>query len=264
MATRASTSMSTARVNRGFHLSIPLPGLRPSLSEENVPLNLGVDEDDEATPASPMLSAVTPQPMEGRDAWARFSLGWDDDDAESVMGEGEFDCHICLRTATNPCVTRCGHLFCYDDLEQWLRIHPRCPVCSSFISLQHDVVKIFGRGRERRRSSASSGSTAPSHLEGTRRKPPTSSAPSLPSPPATPSPVRIPQPLPQTPSYAPSSFSSSPISARSPRLAIAKDRPVVQPPHPLLVEQLLRHQFARVLSLVALVFFLLLIGLQRS
>ncbi|KZO96515.1 hypothetical protein CALVIDRAFT_563986 [Calocera viscosa TUFC12733] len=251
-STRASTS-------RGFHLTIPLTSLRPSWSEENVPLNLGVEEEEEL----PVQTAPTPPTMEGRDAWAKFSLGWDDDDADSVIGEGDFDCHICLRTATNPCVTRCGHLFCYDDLEQWLRIHPRCPVCSSFISLHHDVVKIFGRGRERRRSSGS-GSTAPSLSTKDKPPAPASSAPSLPSPPATPSPVRLPALLPDASldADAPSIATAPAGAVRSPRGE--KDPRAVQPPHPLLVEQLLRHQFARVLSLVALVFFLFLIGLQRS
>ncbi|EJU03369.1 hypothetical protein DACRYDRAFT_115543 [Dacryopinax primogenitus] len=249
MASAATTSRQSA-----LHLSVPLPPLRPSWSEENVSLNLGIDEDESPSPFSGARTPVTPLPqvMDGRDAWARFSLR-DDDDAESVVGEGDFDCHICLRTATNPCVTRCGHLFCNDDLEQWLRIHPRCPVCSSFISLQHDVVKIFGRGRERRRrSSASDASTAP---ETRKSKPPTapSSAASLPSPPATPSPVRPPALLPDP---ATNLFSASSVRRR----AEPKDRPFSQPPHPLLIDHLLRHQFARLLSLVALVFFLLLIG----
>ncbi|KZT31840.1 hypothetical protein SISSUDRAFT_1067420 [Sistotremastrum suecicum HHB10207 ss-3] len=64
----------------------------------------------------------------------------------------EWDCGICLETASNPCVSSCGHLFCYTDLRTWLSSpsnvdDPRCPVCKRPCALEKDVVMIFGRGR---------------------------------------------------------------------------------------------------------------------
>ncbi|KZS87863.1 hypothetical protein SISNIDRAFT_490670 [Sistotremastrum niveocremeum HHB9708] len=64
----------------------------------------------------------------------------------------EWDCGICLETASNPCVSSCGHLFCYTDLSTWLSSpsnvdDPRCPVCKRPCALEKDVVMIFGRGR---------------------------------------------------------------------------------------------------------------------
>mmetsp|Transcript_56462 Transcript_56462/g.146759 ORF Transcript_56462/g.146759 Transcript_56462/m.146759 type:complete len:177 (+) Transcript_56462:82-612(+) len=34
--------------------------------------------------------------------------------------EGMFECNICLEEAAKPMVTRCGHLFCWACLRQWL------------------------------------------------------------------------------------------------------------------------------------------------
>mmetsp|Transcript_40905 Transcript_40905/g.131551 ORF Transcript_40905/g.131551 Transcript_40905/m.131551 type:complete len:112 (+) Transcript_40905:81-416(+) len=31
-----------------------------------------------------------------------------------------FECNICLEAAAEPVVTRCGHLFCWACLHQWL------------------------------------------------------------------------------------------------------------------------------------------------
>ncbi|EPY21159.1 E3 ubiquitin-protein ligase RNF5 [Angomonas deanei] len=65
---------------------------------------------------------------------------------------GDFNCAICLDTATEPVVTRCGHLFCWDCLDHWLtRPHgiPECPVCKGRVStaIEGDIIPLYGKGR---------------------------------------------------------------------------------------------------------------------
>lgn len=60
-----------------------------------------------------------------------------------------YPCAICLETAGDPVVTRCGHLFCWPCLDQWLHSgsgHADCPVCKSRVSLESkgDVIPIYG------------------------------------------------------------------------------------------------------------------------
>ncbi|KAI8807068.1 hypothetical protein BJ742DRAFT_773564 [Cladochytrium replicatum] len=66
--------------------------------------------------------------------------------------EAEFECNICLQTASNPVITMCGHLFCWQCLFRWMQqVHRNsalCPVCKSAIS-RNTVVPIYGRGRSR-------------------------------------------------------------------------------------------------------------------
>mmetsp|Transcript_33220 Transcript_33220/g.51697 ORF Transcript_33220/g.51697 Transcript_33220/m.51697 type:complete len:189 (+) Transcript_33220:54-620(+) len=71
-----------------------------------------------------------------------------------------FECNICLEQASEPVVTRCGHLFCWACLHQWLNTPRRsqvhgglqpgngtslCPVCKSAVSEQ-TVIPIYARG----------------------------------------------------------------------------------------------------------------------
>merc|ERR1712039_207756 len=71
-----------------------------------------------------------------------------------------YECNICLEQATDPVVTRCGHLFCWGCLHQWLTIPRRspvhgglqpssgtsmCPVCKAAVSTQ-TVTPIYSRG----------------------------------------------------------------------------------------------------------------------
>ncbi|XP_067931674.1 E3 ubiquitin-protein ligase RNF185-like [Watersipora subatra] len=74
------------------------------------------------------------------------------EDAKDTPGEtensGNYDCNICLDTATDSVVTFCGHLFCWPCLHQWLSTRPdrqMCPVCKAGIS-KDKVVPIYGRG----------------------------------------------------------------------------------------------------------------------
>lgn len=62
--------------------------------------------------------------------------------------ESLFECNICLDTAKDAVVSRCGHLFCWPCLYQWLETRPNrqvCPVCKAGIS-RDKVIPLYGRG----------------------------------------------------------------------------------------------------------------------
>eukprot|EP00929_Paragymnodinium_shiwhaense_P016568 TRINITY_DN125005_c0_g1_i1.p1 TRINITY_DN125005_c0_g1~~TRINITY_DN125005_c0_g1_i1.p1 ORF type:complete len:171 (+),score=13.06 TRINITY_DN125005_c0_g1_i1:98-610(+) len=70
------------------------------------------------------------------------------------------ECNICLESAFEPVVTRCGHLFCWQCLHQWLH-QPRrspvhgglqpstgssvCPVCKAGVAVSN-VTPIYAKG----------------------------------------------------------------------------------------------------------------------
>ncbi|KAK3711697.1 hypothetical protein LTR37_009474 [Vermiconidia calcicola] len=39
------------------------------------------------------------------------------------------DCHICLEKVSEPVVTSCRHIFCWECLFRWLLEHTSCPTC---------------------------------------------------------------------------------------------------------------------------------------
>ncbi|XP_075243267.1 E3 ubiquitin-protein ligase RNF185-like [Convolutriloba macropyga] len=70
--------------------------------------------------------------------------------ASGGTGASNFDCNICLETASNAVVSMCGHLFCWPCLHQWLETRPTrklCPVCKAGIS-KETVVPLYGRGAQ--------------------------------------------------------------------------------------------------------------------
>ncbi|KAJ1567918.1 hypothetical protein HK096_008207, partial [Nowakowskiella sp. JEL0078] len=69
--------------------------------------------------------------------------------APDVDDDGiEFECNICLDTASNPVITMCGHLFCWPCLHQWMgsNLESLCPVCKSAVT-KSNVIPVFARGR---------------------------------------------------------------------------------------------------------------------
>lgn len=58
-----------------------------------------------------------------------------------------FECNICLETAKEPVVSKCGHLYCWSCIYTWMQ-QPRdvmvCPVCKSGIS-SDSVIPIYTR-----------------------------------------------------------------------------------------------------------------------
>nr|CEL66184.1 TPA: Zinc finger (C3HC4 RING finger) protein, related [Neospora caninum Liverpool] len=72
-----------------------------------------------------------------------------------------FECNICFDEATDPVVTRCGHLFCWQCLHSWLRRGAsECPVCKGHTTTSN-VIPIYGRGAEKHpRDAPDKGETA--------------------------------------------------------------------------------------------------------
>ncbi|GBE58532.1 zinc C3HC4 type RING finger domain-containing protein [Babesia ovata] len=59
-----------------------------------------------------------------------------------------FDCNICFEEVVEPVVTRCGHLFCWGCLLNWInRDNDSCPVCHAGVT-KENVVPLYGRGQE--------------------------------------------------------------------------------------------------------------------
>ncbi|XP_074786688.1 E3 ubiquitin-protein ligase RNF5 [Athene noctua] len=64
-------------------------------------------------------------------------------------GAGAFACNLCLEPARDAVIGRCGHLYCWPCLHQWLLTRPRCAVCGAGIS-RDTVVPLYGRDSARR------------------------------------------------------------------------------------------------------------------
>eukprot|EP00759_Apiculatamorpha_spiralis_P033936 PhF_6_TR35043/c0_g1_i1/m.51063/K10666/RNF5; E3 ubiquitin-protein ligase RNF5 len=62
------------------------------------------------------------------------------------MSRENFECNICFDPATDPVVTRCGHLYCWKCLSEWLSRKPDCPVCKGAV-VKDECVPLYGRGR---------------------------------------------------------------------------------------------------------------------
>ncbi|XP_077264147.1 LON peptidase N-terminal domain and RING finger protein 3-like [Temnothorax americanus] len=57
------------------------------------------------------------------------------DDRQPIL----LTCPICLESLTSnlkPTTTRCGHLFCIECLESFIRISKKCPTCKTAITLK--------------------------------------------------------------------------------------------------------------------------------
>ena len=65
------------------------------------------------------------------------------------MSENHNECPICLNNARLPVVTRCGHLFCWDCIKNYVHIKGKseCPVCKNGIKLE-EVIKIYSGNNE--------------------------------------------------------------------------------------------------------------------
>lgn len=60
-----------------------------------------------------------------------------------------FDCGVCLDTASEPVVTFCGHLFCWSCLYRWMHASEAaalCPICKVPVT-EDCIIPLYGRGR---------------------------------------------------------------------------------------------------------------------
>lgn len=56
-----------------------------------------------------------------------------------------WSCAICLDTADDPCVTRCGHMYCREHISECLAKSQFCPVCHTPCTPAHDIIPVFTR-----------------------------------------------------------------------------------------------------------------------
>ncbi|KAL7694965.1 Zinc finger C3HC4 type (RING finger) protein [Lotmaria passim] len=73
--------------------------------------------------------------------------------ASTSAPTADFSCAICFDTATEPVVTRCGHLFCWECLDHWLHSAsgaPECPVCKGRVDehIAGDIIPLYGKGKQ--------------------------------------------------------------------------------------------------------------------
>ena len=56
-----------------------------------------------------------------------------------------FECTICLDTAKDPILTKCGHMFCWPCIYNWLDTKEgktKCPNCKNEIT-KHDLIPVY-------------------------------------------------------------------------------------------------------------------------
>ena len=60
-------------------------------------------------------------------------------------GSKNFECTICLDTAKEPVLTRCGHMFCWPCIYNWLDSKEgktKCPNCKNQIT-KNDLIPVY-------------------------------------------------------------------------------------------------------------------------
>ncbi|KAI8915472.1 hypothetical protein DFJ77DRAFT_462799 [Powellomyces hirtus] len=125
-----------------------------SLPEANAGLRLRVNSTSPAEPPTPTTTTpVTPASTStptspNKPAGASGSTSLDKPEEE----EGnEFECNICLETASNPILTLCGHLYCWPCLHYWMESRSpfakACPVCKARVE-KDKLVPIYAAGRK--------------------------------------------------------------------------------------------------------------------
>ena len=60
-----------------------------------------------------------------------------------------FECNICFDVAQEPVVTRCGHLYCWGCLFEWMERQGKntCPVCKGEVS-RASVIPLYTRNQQ--------------------------------------------------------------------------------------------------------------------
>eukprot|EP00055_Hartaetosiga_balthica_P004508 m.11872 g.11872 ORF g.11872 m.11872 type:complete len:232 (+) comp3907_c0_seq1:85-780(+) len=61
---------------------------------------------------------------------------------EEEKSMSSYSCRICLDIAHDPVVTKCGHLYCWPCLHEWLQRKEECPVCKAGVT-KENVIPLF-------------------------------------------------------------------------------------------------------------------------
>ena len=54
----------------------------------------------------------------------------------------EFGCTICFVEMTDATITKCGHSFCKDCIEEWINRNHECPTCKEKLAVK-DLIKNY-------------------------------------------------------------------------------------------------------------------------
>ena len=71
----------------------------------------------------------------------------DSTEASDKESSSFFECNICIDTAQEAVVSKCGHLYCWPCIYQWMSQkphNPTCPVCKGAIS-KDTLTPIYGK-----------------------------------------------------------------------------------------------------------------------
>ena len=65
------------------------------------------------------------------------------------MSQNFNECPICLGNARLPVATKCGHIFCWECIKNWVNVKGKyeCPICKSGIKL-NEVIKLYAGDNE--------------------------------------------------------------------------------------------------------------------
>ena len=57
----------------------------------------------------------------------------------------QLECTICLQFPTDPIVTQCGHIYCWNCIKTWLsdKHEMKCAICKNGVDL-NNVIPLFG------------------------------------------------------------------------------------------------------------------------
>ena len=101
--------------------------------------------------------------------------------SSSSQSSPQFSCSICLDAPKDPVLTRCGHVYCWPCLHEWIKRSESCPVCKAGVT-ESSIIPIYSNNsdqpsvdpRTKPRSSSSSESTtaAPPRPRAERAPPP--------------------------------------------------------------------------------------------
>lgn len=61
----------------------------------------------------------------------------------------DYECSICLDTAKEPVVSKCGHLFCWPCIYSWNQLKKTCPNCNNFLENEKDFVPIYNKNQNK-------------------------------------------------------------------------------------------------------------------
>ena len=72
-------------------------------------------------------------------------------DNNKNTGSNNFECTICLETAKEPVLTKCGHMFCWPCIYNWLDSkggRAKCPNCKNEIT-KNDLIPVYANDENR-------------------------------------------------------------------------------------------------------------------